>query len=79
MMIDAHIHLDKYDDKERNYILSSLTEHQIEALIAVSFDLASCVKNRSYWVEDARVKPAYGFHPEQEIPSSQDVEALFYG
>lgn len=77
MMIDAHIHLDKYDEKDRNYILSDLTEHEIEALIAVSFDLASCVKNRSFWVEDARVKPAYGFHPEQEIPSSKDIDELF--
>lgn len=77
MIIDAHIHLDHYEEKDRSYILSSLTEHQIEALIAVSFDLASCVKNRSYWVEDARVKPAYGFYPEQEIPPSQDVDKLF--
>ena len=77
MMIDAHIHFDKYTEQDRNEILAQLSEHQVEALIAVSFDLASSLKNRRFAQEDSRIKTAYGFHPEQEIPSQEEIEKLF--
>jgi TatD DNase family protein len=77
MMIDAHIHLDHYDESDLREILATLTDHQVEALVAVSFDMKSSLLNRSFSLEDTRVKPAYGFHPEQEIPSSQEMDELF--
>lgn len=77
MIIDAHIHLDHYDEKDRSDILSHLTEHEVEALIAVSFDMESCKINRGLALENTRIKPAFGFHPEQEIPSVDEVDKLF--
>ena len=77
MMIDAHIHLDHYEEKEQNEILSSLDENHVEALIAVSFDMESCLKNYELSLVDSRVKPAFGFHPEQEIPSQNALNELF--
>ncbi|MFC7686484.1 TatD family hydrolase [Ureibacillus sp. GCM10028918] len=77
MMIDAHIHLDHYDEDDRKEILAKLAEHGVEALVAVSFDLPSCIKNRSSSLEDNRIHAAYGFHPEQDIPSIEEMDQLF--
>ncbi|RHW31158.1 TatD family deoxyribonuclease [Lysinibacillus yapensis] len=72
MMIDAHIHLDHYEEHEQLLLLE-----QAEALIAVSSDLASCMKIHDLASVHPAVKPAYGFHPEQSIPSSSELETLF--
>ncbi|MDN4491905.1 TatD family hydrolase [Ureibacillus aquaedulcis] len=77
MMIDAHIHLDHYEEQDRKEILNSLSEHGMVALVTVSFGLSSCIKNRSLSLEDSRIKAAFGFHPEQEIPSNEEVDELF--
>lgn len=77
MIIDAHIHLDHYEKDAQNKILSTLTEHQIEALITVSFNLESCLQNRAISMIDTRVKPAFGFHPEQDIPTQKEIDQLF--
>ncbi len=77
MIIDAHIHLDQYDEKERVKILSSLEENHVENLIAVSFDMESCLKTQTLCLADSRIKPAYGFHPEQDIPSFDLLDKLF--
>lgn len=77
MIIDAHIHLDHYVKKDRHKILSALNDHQVEALITASFNMESCLENRALSMEDLRVKPAYGFHPEQDIPSQDAIDELF--
>lgn len=77
MMIDAHIHFDHYEENDRKEILASLAEHGVEALISVSFDLPSCIKNRSLYLEDNRIKAAFGFHPEQDFPSMEEIDQLF--
>jgi len=77
MIIDAHIHLDKYEEQKRQKILERLFEQEIEALIAVSVDLPSCIKNQSFSFEDTRIKAAFGFHPEQDIPSITEMDKLF--
>ncbi|BDH60423.1 hypothetical protein MTP04_05530 [Lysinibacillus sp. PLM2] len=77
MMIDAHIHLDHYDPLQQKTILDDLSTHQVDALISVSFNLESCLKNQKYSLVDSRIKPAYGFHPEQELPSDDEVTQLF--
>ncbi|KGR92309.1 DNAase [Ureibacillus massiliensis 4400831 = CIP 108448 = CCUG 49529] len=76
MMIDAHIHLDHYHPLQQKAILDDLSKHQVDALISVSFNLESCLKNHRYSLEDSRIKPAYGFHPEQDIPSDDEVTKL---
>ncbi|KGR77282.1 TatD family hydrolase [Ureibacillus manganicus] len=76
MIIDAHIHLDHYEEKEQHEILSTLDKHKVEALISVSFDMESCLKTRTLSINDSRVKPAYGFHPEQDLPSEDYLSGL---
>lgn len=75
-VIDAHIHLDSYERKQRDEILNSLKENEVEALISVSMDLASCKKNLDFHLQFRQVHTAFGFHPEQEIPSEEEVQAL---
>jgi TatD DNase family protein len=75
-LIDAHIHLDLYEGYERDKILQELDLYSVEALISVSFHLQSTRTNLDLSRRDARVKPAAGFHPEQDLPSDGEVEEL---
>lgn len=77
MMIDAHIHLDHYEEHEQLRLLSQLKQHQVEALVAVSFDLKSCEAVHTLAWGNPCIKPAYGFHPEQEIPATHEIDKLF--
>lgn len=76
MMIDAHIHFNHYSEDDRNEILRELHIHTIDAIISVSTDLASSIKTLELALKDSRIQPAFGFHPEQEIPSTQEVDSL---
>ncbi|WP_427180794.1 TatD family hydrolase [Paenibacillus sp. TC-CSREp1] len=77
-LIDAHIHLDKYTPEERIELLLSLPNHQVEAVIAVSMDLASAQANLELAKQYARsIFPAFGYHPEQPLPSANQQEQLF--
>ncbi|MCM3727769.1 TatD family hydrolase [Neobacillus cucumis] len=73
-MIDAHIHLDQYEDQEVELILEGLDS--IEALLSVSFDLESCKQNLELSRKYPKVKPAFGFHPEQSLPTEKDFSIL---
>ncbi|QPQ37542.1 TatD family hydrolase [Lysinibacillus sp. JNUCC-52] len=72
MLIDAHIHLDQYKEEEVPLLLD-----EAQYVIAVSTDLQSCEKTLKLSKTYAKVKPAYGFHPEQSLPSDRDRKALF--
>lgn len=72
MLIDAHIHLDQYKDVE----IPSLLE-EVEALIAVSMQLSSCQNTLNLAKVYPKVKAAFGFHPEQPLPSEIEEKALF--
>lgn len=77
-LIDAHIHLDKYTPEERNELLLSLPNQQVEAVIAVSMDLASAQANLELAKQYSRsIFPAFGYHPEQPLPSAYQQEQLF--
>ncbi len=75
-IIDSHIHLDLYSDKQRQKLLKSL-DHTISGLITVSFHLESSKQNLELSREFDFIHPAFGFHPEQEILSDQELEKLF--
>ncbi|MEH7399698.1 TatD family hydrolase [Gottfriedia acidiceleris] len=75
-MIDAHIHLDSYVTSQREEILTNIQRHEIEALISVSMDLKSSKKNLELKNQNNSVYPAFGFHPEQQIPSDEEVDEL---
>ncbi|MGM8213242.1 TatD family hydrolase [Virgibacillus sp. W0430] len=76
-VIDAHIHLAAYNEKEQLRITEQLKEYQIDALITVSNDLNSAYTNRKLARSNAKIKPAYGFHPEQPLPSDAHLTQLF--
>ncbi len=72
MLIDAHIHLDQYQENE----IPALLE-KAEHVIAVSMNLASCEKTWMLSKTYKNVKAAFGFHPEQALPSKMEMDALF--
>ncbi|MFF2887999.1 TatD family hydrolase [Paenibacillus sp. NPDC057967] len=79
-VIDAHIHLDLYEPSELHPMLEEAFRSGVEAVVAVSMHMASCKANeelaRQY---PGRVHPAYGFHPEQELPGDDERELLLDG
>jgi TatD DNase family protein len=72
-LIDSHIHLDQYKDPD---ILELVEDSEIEALISVSFHLESCKKNLSLSNRYPKVKPAFGYHPEQPLPTDKELDVL---
>lgn len=76
-MIDAHIHLEQYESQVVDEIMSGLPCLGIEALIAVSMNIESCVRTQELAATyPGRVRPAYGFHPEQPLPKASELTAL---
>lgn len=75
-IIDSHIHLDKYDVVKRKQILKDMEKVQLESLLTVSMNLASSINNYQLSLKDSRIKPAFGFHPEQPLPSDEEVYEL---
>lgn len=75
-IIDTHIHLDQYQTADRQQLLSTLAEHSIEALVAVSTNVASANVILQLAAHDRRIRPAVGFHPEQELPDEEEVADL---
>ncbi|MGQ8873758.1 TatD family hydrolase [Paenibacillus sp. TSA_86.1] len=78
-LIDAHIHLDQYTPEEQQEMLLSFKSQEIEAMIAVSMNLASAQSNLELAKQHPRyIYPAFGYHPEQPLPSLADQEQLFH-
>lgn len=76
-MIDAHIHLEQYESAVSEQMLSEMSSTGIEALIAVSMNLDSCLRTQKLAVTyPGVVCPAYGFHPEQALPQEAELSAL---
>lgn len=76
-VIDAHIHLDLYDKQDCNQMLEELDFHHIKTLISVSNNLTSAQKNLALARGDRMIKPAFGFHPEQQLPGERELASLF--
>ncbi|WP_042463251.1 TatD family hydrolase [Neobacillus dielmonensis] len=73
-MIDAHIHLDQYKDEEVRLILDNSI--LIDSLVTVSNNIESCKRNLQLSKQYSKIKPAFGFHPEQNLPSEQEMTDL---
>lgn len=73
-MIDSHIHLDHYKDEVISYLLED--SDLLETFITVSFDLKSCIRNLQLSTKYPKVKPAFGYHPEQVLPSEKQLDEL---
>ncbi|MFS0612854.1 TatD family hydrolase [Lederbergia ruris] len=76
-VIDAHLHLDHYKENEIEQIIRDLSIESYPALISVSYHLQSCKQNLSLARKHSQVKPAFGFHPEQKLPTAQEQQLLF--
>lgn len=77
MAIDAHIHLDMYDEVQSHAMISELAQCNVEALIAVSRHLASCkATEKLSSLAPHKVFAAYGYHPEQELPTDDELQEL---
>jgi TatD DNase family protein len=76
--IDAHIHLDMYEELDVIEMLSNLPRTQIQGLVAVSRHLESC-KATETWSNryPNLVHAAYGYHPEQDVAGKEEREQLF--
>ncbi|KWW20063.1 DNAase [Peribacillus simplex] len=75
-IIDSHIHFDQYDGRGQEQILADMEKVQVESLLTVSMDLESSIINDQLSRKDSRIKPAFGFHPEQPLPSEQEMMEL---
>ncbi|CAM3946729.1 TatD family hydrolase [Paenibacillus alkaliterrae] len=75
--MDAHLHVDLYPEAERGALLEGAFKNGVAAVVAVSMHLASSAVNRELSLRyPGRVHPAYGFHPEQPIPSEAEIDEL---
>ncbi|WP_062349957.1 TatD family hydrolase [Bacillus kwashiorkori] len=75
-IIDAHIHLDLYKTEDREVILHDLDKYSINSLISVSKNYQSSLANLKLYENNNKVKPAIGFHPEQSLPSEEELGDL---
>ena len=75
-VFDAHIHFDKYKESQQNIIIHSLAENQVEGLITVSMNLLSCKENLRLADQHPIIYPAFGFHPEQPLPTEIEIGEL---
>jgi TatD DNase family protein len=76
--IDAHLHVDLYAAGERDELLKKAFEEGVVSVVAVSMHLQSSRVNRELALHyPGQVHPAYGFHPEQPIPSEAELKELF--
>lgn len=51
-------------------------DNSLEALIGVSYDFTSCKQNLSLAYRHPKIKPAFGWHPEQELITDHDFADL---
>ncbi|MFD0959412.1 TatD family hydrolase [Paenibacillus chungangensis] len=75
--MDAHIHLDLYPEEEREVMLKEASRNGVVAVVAVSMHMESALVNyRLSQRYPQGVHPAYGFHPEQKLPSPDELDRL---
>lgn len=69
-IIDAHIHLDQYNKIDIDQMAK---DKNLKKVISVSMDLFSSQKNLSLSEKYSFVEAAYGFHPEQPLPTGTTI------
>jgi TatD DNase family protein len=74
-MIDAHIHLDQYQDEIIERMLKDLPV--LKGMISVSNNFESCKRNLVLTRNYPKVHSAFGYHPEQPLPTEREENELF--
>ncbi|WP_438312793.1 TatD family hydrolase [Sporosarcina sp. FA9] len=77
-IIDAHIHLDQYDATGQKTIIDYLEApaSDLTDVISISMNLASSIRNLKLSEAHSGVHSAFGFHPEQDIPTESELQEL---
>lgn len=76
--IDAHIHLDMYEERRLVSLLADAKQSGVEAVVAVAMHLASCKATRELASRHTPyIIPAYGYHPEQPVLGKLEADKLF--
>lgn len=76
-LIDSHIHLDQYEDSIIQQMIHAFPAINLESLITVSMNLDSCQRNEQLAQRyPSIVRPAYGYHPEQPLPTPEELQML---
>lgn len=73
-MFDTHIHLDQFSDEQ---IAEILSQEKLQGVIAVATDLASCQRLLALKQRFPKMHCCAGFHPEQPLPPSAELNRLF--
>lgn len=60
----------------KDIIIKSLEKNNVEGLITVSMNLPSCKENLRVALKNSKVYPAFGYHPEQPLPSEAELDNL---
>lgn len=74
MLFDSHIHLDQFSDQE---IAEILQQTDLSSVLAVATNLASCERLLALKEQYTNLYIAAGFHPEQALPTKDEIELLF--
>lgn len=76
-MIDAHIHLDQYEKEQLRSLIPHWCHEGIEHVVAVSMNLSSARKILALKEQFGHfILPAIGYHPEQPLPSKEELYQL---
>lgn len=75
-IIDAHIHLDQYSEEELPRFYEHMKRVSCSHLVAVGSNLSSSKRVLNLARRYDWVIPAAGFHPEQSVPSKEEVDEL---
>ncbi|MCQ4087487.1 TatD family hydrolase [Saccharibacillus sp. JS10] len=77
-LADTHIHLEQYTDEQISQMLAEFQEGNGAFVVAVSMNLESSKRTEKLAKQyPDLIHPAYGFHPEQPLPSIKEENALF--
>jgi TatD DNase family protein len=75
MYIDAHAHLDKYDETELRQVVGQIEADQIITL-SVSMDPAAYLKSKALPALSKWVVPSFGIHPWNAPEAHHNLQAL---
>ena len=75
MYIDAHAHLDKYDDSQIAGVVESIEREEILTL-SVSVDVSSFLRNEEIAERSNLVVPGFGIHPSEAPRHQQSLDEV---
>lgn len=65
-----------YEEDDRLQILNELEVNDITSIVSVSNNLESSVRQLEFSRSDSRIKPAIGYHPEQALPTEDELSSI---